>query len=74
MLKLMKNKPIVIISGDPKGTFNEILIKTLLVGMFQTLAYLIERFFMLEVLIRILEPGPLNLMPIFHICFTVHPK
>ena len=29
MLKLMKNKPIVIVSGDPKSTFNEILIKTL---------------------------------------------
>jgi len=25
----MKNKPIIIISGDPKSTFNEILIKTL---------------------------------------------
>jgi len=25
----MKNKPIVIVSGDPKSTFNEILIKTL---------------------------------------------
>ena len=29
MLKFMKNKPIIIISGDPKSTFNEILIKTL---------------------------------------------
>ena len=29
MLKLMKNKSIVIICGDPKSTFNEILIKTL---------------------------------------------
>ena len=25
----MKNKPIIIVSGDPKSTFNEILIKTL---------------------------------------------
>ena len=29
MLKLMKNKSIIIICGDPKSTFNEILIKTL---------------------------------------------
>ena len=29
MLKLMKNKSVVIICGDPKSTFNEILIKTL---------------------------------------------
>ena len=29
ILKLMKNKSIVIICGDPKSTFNEILIKTL---------------------------------------------
>ena len=29
MQKLMKNKPIIIICGDPKSTFNEILIKTL---------------------------------------------
>ena len=25
----MKNKPIIVISGDPKSTFNEILFKTL---------------------------------------------
>ena len=24
----MKNKPVIIVSGDPKSTFNEILIKT----------------------------------------------
>ena len=29
MLKLMKNKFLVIICGDPNSTFNEILIKTL---------------------------------------------
>ncbi len=29
MLRLMKNKSIVIVCGDPKSTFNEILIKTL---------------------------------------------
>ena len=25
----MKNRPIVVVSGDPKSTFNEILVKTL---------------------------------------------
>ena len=25
----MENKPIIVISGDPKSTFNEILVKTL---------------------------------------------
>lgn len=29
MLKLMKDRPIIIICGDPESTFNEILIKTL---------------------------------------------
>ena len=29
MLRLMKDKPVIIICGDPKSTFNEILIKTL---------------------------------------------
>ena len=29
MQKLMKSKPVIIICGDPKSTFNEILIKTL---------------------------------------------
>ena len=29
MLKLMKDRPIIIICGDPESTFNEILSKTL---------------------------------------------
>ena len=33
----MKNKPIVIICGDPESTFNEILIKSLKIEIFKKL-------------------------------------
>ena len=37
MPKSMKNKPVVIICGDPESTFNEILIKSLKNKIFKKL-------------------------------------
>ena len=39
MLKLMKNKSVIIICGDPESTFNEILIKTLKNKIFKNIKF-----------------------------------